>query len=167
VTKFKRGLVALGIKDAGNAAPNELFAKLSNKLILDASGGSLGQGFSNADREFIQNTTANISNTPEGNRQIIDLAKKVEQRKVEIAKMQRAYAKSHGGRIDAGFDDQLAQWAADPKNALFPQSMPGSGAAPAQQGQTSQPPMNGARQAPDGKWYLPDPNRPGKYLQVQ
>lgn len=25
----------------------------------------------------------------------------------------------------------------------------------------------GARQAPDGKYYVPDPNRPGKYLQVQ
>lgn len=24
----------------------------------------------------------------------------------------------------------------------------------------------GMRQGPDGKWYIPDPNRPGKYLQV-
>ncbi|HSW64239.1 MAG TPA: hypothetical protein VLH56_13170 [Dissulfurispiraceae bacterium] len=29
------------------------------------------------------------------------------------------------------------------------------------------PPVAGARQAPDGKWYLPDPKRPGKYLMVQ
>lgn len=28
------------------------------------------------------------------------------------------------------------------------------------------PPINGARQAADGKWYLPDPSRPGKYLHV-
>lgn len=28
-------------------------------------------------------------------------------------------------------------------------------------------PVEGARQAQDGKWYVPDPNRPGKYLQVQ
>jgi len=28
-------------------------------------------------------------------------------------------------------------------------------------------PIQGARQAPDGNWYVPDPNRPGKYLQVQ
>jgi hypothetical protein len=27
-------------------------------------------------------------------------------------------------------------------------------------------PVSGARQAPDGKWYVPDPNRPGKYMQV-
>jgi hypothetical protein len=29
------------------------------------------------------------------------------------------------------------------------------------------PPIAGLRQAPDGKWYLPDPSRSGKYLQVQ
>jgi hypothetical protein len=29
------------------------------------------------------------------------------------------------------------------------------------------PPVEGARKAPDGNWYVPDPNRPGKYLQVQ
>jgi len=28
------------------------------------------------------------------------------------------------------------------------------------------PPRPGANKAPDGKWYIPDPNRPGKYLQV-
>lgn len=28
------------------------------------------------------------------------------------------------------------------------------------------PPAPGARKAPDGNWYIPDPNRPGKYLRV-
>lgn len=35
------------------------------------------------------------------------------------------------------------------------------------QPQPAQPPIQGARQAPDGKFYVPDSNRPGKYLQVQ
>lgn len=35
------------------------------------------------------------------------------------------------------------------------------------QGGNTTPPIQGARQAPDGKFYVPDPNRPGKYLQVQ
>ncbi len=30
----------------------------------------------------------------------------------------------------------------------------------------STPPISGARQAPNGRWYAPDPNRPGKYLMV-
>ncbi len=29
------------------------------------------------------------------------------------------------------------------------------------------PLIEGMRQAPDGKWYIPDPNRPGKYLEVE
>jgi hypothetical protein len=29
------------------------------------------------------------------------------------------------------------------------------------------PPVPGAKQAPDGNFYVPDPNRPGKYLQVK
>jgi hypothetical protein len=29
------------------------------------------------------------------------------------------------------------------------------------------PPVEGARKAPDGKWYVPDPKRNGKYLMVQ
>lgn len=29
------------------------------------------------------------------------------------------------------------------------------------------PLVEGLRQGKDGKWYLPDPHRPGKYLQVQ
>lgn len=29
------------------------------------------------------------------------------------------------------------------------------------------PPVQGARKAPDGNWYVPDPNRPGKYLKVE
>lgn len=36
---------------------------------------------------------------------------------------------------------------------------PGNAAAP--------PPMEGAKQAPDGNFYIPDPQRPGKYLMVQ
>lgn len=116
-TQFKKALVAIGVKDADAAAPNELFQKLSNRTILDMSGGSLGNGFSNADRDFIQATTANIGNTPEGNRRILDMAEKVETRKAEIAKRAREYAKGHNGRIDAGFDDELAAWAE--KNPAF------------------------------------------------
>lgn len=33
-------------------------------------------------------------------------------------------------------------------------------------GSSGPAPPAGARQAPDGNWYIPDPNRPGKYLKV-
>ena len=43
-----------------------------------------------------------------------------------------------------------------------------SGQQPAaSQGAPEAPPVPGARRAADGKYYVPDPNRPGKYLMVQ
>jgi hypothetical protein len=46
------------------------------------------------------------------------------------------------------------------KPLAAPPARKGGGAAQA-------PPVQGARKAPDGNWYVPDPKRPGKYLQVQ
>lgn len=43
-----------------------------------------------------------------------------------------------------------------------PADKPAPAAAPA-----AKAPADGARQAPDGNWYVPDPNRPGKYLRVK
>ncbi len=42
-----------------------------------------------------------------------------------------------------------------------------STATPPKLAATARPPMAGARQAPDGKWYVSDPKRPGKYLEVR
>jgi hypothetical protein len=49
-------------------------------------------------------------------------------------------------------------------------TMPGiimNDASPGKQSSASEaPPVDGARKAPDGNWYVDDPDRPGKYLQV-
>lgn len=158
VTRAKQLAASLGITDAASAAPNELFKKISQKSVLDAAGGSLGAGFSNADRSFLEGTVANIGNTPEGNRQIIGIARRVEQRKQEIAKFARDYASKNGGRIDANFDTALADWTN--KNPAFPQAATSAPSQPVPQ------PQAAPRRAPDGNFYVPDPNRPGKYLQV-
>lgn len=54
------------------------------------------------------------------------------------------------------------------QEALQKQPAPTTPTPPAQSPtpQTTAP-VEGARKAPDGNWYVPDPNRPGKYLQVQ
>lgn len=129
-TAFKKMAVSLGIKDAETAAPNELFDKLSKQAVLDKAGGSFGTGFSNGDRDYIDATTANINNTPEGNRQIIDMGLKVAQRRVEVSKMARDYARKNGGRLDSGFDDEVAAFAE--KNPLFPQAPAAAPTPPAQ-----------------------------------
>ncbi len=113
-----RALVSLGIKDAKAATAQEAFSSLSNQMVLDASGGSLGTGFSNADRDFIIGQSPNLTNTPEGNRELLGMQRKIQERKQTIAKMARDYAKANNGRIDAGFDDQVSQFAE--ANPLFP-----------------------------------------------
>jgi hypothetical protein len=120
VTQAKKIATSLGIADADSAAPNEVFQKLAQKTVLDAAGGSLGTGFSNADRDFLNGTVANISNTPAGNKQIIQNALTVENRKQQVAQFARDYAKKHGGRVDAGFDQALQDWSN--AHPAFPQA---------------------------------------------
>jgi len=78
--------------------------------------------------------------------------------KAEIRDMLRAERpKPQYGAIPSNdtTDDEEADTTADP------------GAAPAPVARAATPPVAGAQQAQDGKWYLPDPKRPGKYLLVK
>jgi hypothetical protein len=124
VTMYKKGAASLGIEGADSAAPNELFGKMANKLVMDSTGGSLGAGISNADRSFIEGTVPNLTNTPSGNKAIFDVMKKIAQRQQQVAKFTNDYAAKHGGRIDYNYGEALQRWAND--NPLFP-----GGASPA------------------------------------
>lgn len=114
--------------DPKAAASMETFRANASKAALDAMGGSLGSGFSNADRDFVLNQVPNLANSPEGNKQLIDVSRKVRQREIEISKKAREYASKNGGRLDAGFDGVLQDYAE--KNPLFKGAAPVSGAAP-------------------------------------
>lgn len=113
-------LSKLGIKDPNSTGAAEAFRALSNQNVIDANGGSLGAGVSNTDVAYIANANANLQNTPEGNREIIGIRRKLLQRNTEVAKLQRDYAKARGGRIDANWDEYLSDWTE--KNPLFPQA---------------------------------------------
>ncbi|RYC29683.1 hypothetical protein D3273_22675 [Lichenibacterium minor] len=54
----------------------------------------------------------------------------------------------------------------DGASAASPQGGPATASATAPQ-QQAPAPVQGARQAPNGNWYVADPNRPGKYMMVQ
>jgi hypothetical protein len=108
VTTYKRAASAIGYEAPDAAAPNEVFGKMSNKLVTDVltgdkGGAGLGQGISNADRDFIQGTVPNLQNTPAGNKALIDIQRKLANRDREIAMMTRDYAKTHKGLIDYEF----------------------------------------------------------------
>jgi hypothetical protein len=106
---FKQALAALG-GDPKSAAPMEEFASLSNKAALDVMGGSLGTGFSNADRDFVVATVPALDATPQGNLQRIDVLRRINQRKIEIGKMADDYVMQNG-QLDAGFNKLLSQYA--------------------------------------------------------
>lgn len=117
VTGLKRLAAAVGI-NPDSVSSNETFNALAKQAALDSMGGSLGTGFSNADRDFVTDQVPSLSNTPEGNRKLIAIQRKLNERKQQIAQQARLYASQHDGRIDAGFDDALTQWAE--ANPLFP-----------------------------------------------
>jgi hypothetical protein len=117
VLPLKRAIIALN-GDPKAAASMEVFRALANKSVLDNMGGSLGTGFSNADREFVVGQVAGLQNTPDGNRALIEITEKVQKRAVEIAKLAQNYEKRNG-KLDSGFERELTTWAE--ANPLFPE----------------------------------------------
>jgi len=112
----RQALAAVG-GDQSTPASMEAFRALANKSVVDDLGG-LGNQVSNTDRDFIAATAANLTNTPEGNKQIIDIKRKLLRRKQEMAQLAREYiANSPSKRLDSGFDD-IAQKYAD-EHPLF------------------------------------------------
>jgi hypothetical protein len=132
--RVNQGLTALGIKDSKAASATEAFRALGNQTVIDAAGGSLGTAVSNGDRDFIAQTAPNLANTPEGNRELIGMRKKLAQREIDASKFAREYAAKNGGRLDAKFDDALAQWAE--ANPLFKGQAPRGAPSQGRAGQT-------------------------------
>jgi hypothetical protein len=115
VQTLKRTAAAIGI-DSKAVTSIESFNSLSKQAALDVMGGSLGTGFSNADRDFVIDQVPNLGNTPEGNKALINIHMAMQGRKIEIARMARAYEQENG-RLDASFFAELSEWAE--QNPLF------------------------------------------------
>jgi len=115
VLGLKRVGAAMGI-DPDGIQSAETFNALSKQAALDTMGGSLGTGFSNADRDFVIDQVPNLGNTPAGNRQIVAIQRKLAQRKIEIAQRAQEYV-DRNGQLDNGFDRELREWAE--ANPLF------------------------------------------------
>jgi hypothetical protein len=59
----------------------------------------------------------NLAKTSEGNKQLIDTAKKIAQREKEVAALAREYKNKHG-KFDEGFYEALGRYSE--RNPLFP-----------------------------------------------
>ena len=115
VLALKRTAASLGINPEG-VSSMETFNSQSKAAALSSMGGSLGAGFSNADRDFIESQVPNLGNTPEGNAALIDVQSKIQGRKIDIAQLARDY-EARNGQIDNGFMTELKQWSE--ANPLF------------------------------------------------
>ena len=102
--------------DPSQVQSMETFGAVAKQVALDAMGGSLGSGFSNADRDFVTGQVPSLDNTPQGNKSLIDVTRKVQQRKIDVARMARNYEQQHG-QIDSNFFDELSTWAE--QNPMF------------------------------------------------
>jgi hypothetical protein len=120
---------SLGFTLPDASSSMEAFNALSNQLIIDAAGGSLGNQISNGDVKFLQGAKPNMGMTPAGNNLLLDITEKIARRKMEVAQWAEEYKATHEGRLDGNwiaFQKQKAEAA-----PLFPPvEIPPSGALP-------------------------------------
>lgn len=122
---------ALGLKIDPNVSNKEAAMALSNEIALQLRNPSGGAGMpgamSDADRNFLSSMVPGIEKTPEGRRMIMESARKLAQRDIEVARMAREYRKKNGS-LDEGFYDELAKFSE--ANPLFQQAaqQPGNSA---------------------------------------
>lgn len=117
---------ALGAKQAADALSNEIALQLRNP----SGGAGMPGALSDKDREFLMSMTPGLGKTPEGNRLIIETAKKLAQREKDVAKLAREY-RIKNKTLDDGFYVVLEQYSA--ANPLFDRM---KAPAPAQSGPT-------------------------------
>jgi hypothetical protein len=115
--RFNQAMVAVGAKDPGATSAVEAFQAFANEVTLGKLGGKLGAGVSNTDVGFIQQIAPQLANTQAGNKLIIELTERIMDRKQEVAKLARQYAKENGGRLGPGWDEFIENF--KQQNPLF------------------------------------------------
>jgi len=113
--QYKKIIEALG-GEAANVGSLEAFQSVTSQMILDKMGGSLGAGFSEGDRKFVERMAPQLSTSQAGNKMIIQMNKLVAQRKMQIADFADKYIQEFG-RIDEKFMGALREWSK--QNPLF------------------------------------------------
>jgi hypothetical protein len=106
-----------GLKDDVPLA--EAFKASAVDMTLDAVSRTKG-AVSEKEMDLFSQTAPQLSSTPKGNQLIIELADKLAERKVKVAKMARDYVKRTGG-FDEGFYDELDRY--HEQNPLFDYKM--------------------------------------------
>ena len=125
VLQVKKAAVAMGA-DPDLVKDEESFNAIAKKTALDVMGGSLGVGFSNADRDFVTSMVPGLENTQAGNASIIDIQRKIQKRRIDLAVLSDQYIEQNGDL--SGFTKFVRDWAEE--NPLFPKAQAAPGISP-------------------------------------
>lgn len=117
----------LGEKQAAAALANEIALQLRNP----SGGAGMPGALSDRDREFLVSMTPSLANTEEGNKLLIETARKLATRDKKVAELARSY-RQRKGQMDEGFYSELESYSS--ANPLFgnqqrPASAPAENAA--------------------------------------
>ena len=121
VLAVKKFATALG-SDPNLVTSTEAFNGLSKAVALDAMGGSLGVGFSNADRDFVIGIVPNLGNTPEGNEMLLKIQMGIQKRKQALAAEVERFTFRDGEPNMNGLRAHLAVWA-EQQPSILPKDM--------------------------------------------
>lgn len=136
--EIAKGAQAFGLNIDPNLANKEAAVALSSEIALQLRNPSGGAGMpgamSDADRNFLAGMVPGIEKTPQGRKLILQTAKQLAKRDIEVANLARQYRQKRG-TIDEGFYQELEQYSS--QNPLFPRSpkvqQPGGPRMPATQ----------------------------------
>lgn len=106
-------LKSVGVGDADTLAAGELITAFQNRMSLIMRNPDSGMGMpgavSDRDLAFLKDAQAGIDKSPEGNRKLIEIMRKLETRKIELAQFAEQYVKQRGSL--EGFEQAVKQWA--------------------------------------------------------
>jgi hypothetical protein len=155
---------ALGVTDPTQIQNTETFRTQIKPLVLETVKGlGSGTGISNADRDFAEAAVGGKITLDAGTiKRVLDITERAAHAKVG----------RHNKLADQMLETQPELKQMGPMLRLeIPQGDYATPAAPTAGAPAVGAPPAGAstgpRQAPDGKFYVPDPARPGKYLEVR
>lgn len=158
-----------GIKLGPNASNVEAANAILSQLVPAQRQGLPGAA-SDRDVSMFRAALPQLSNTPQGNEMIMNSMESMAKYRMAQAQIAGQVSTGQISRQDGiaalqGLPDPLAEFKAS-LGAGAPGAPPAAGTNGATPQQPGTPPISGAQQAPDGLWYVPDPNRQGKWLKV-
>lgn len=124
VLKLRKLAGSVGIPVDG-VADAEVAQSISNQLALNARNPAGGAGMpgslSDSDRVYLREMQPGIDKTPAGNKRMIDVNRKLNQRSIDVENLRQQYVRKKG-RLDEGFYREVADFAN--ANPLFSGSPP-------------------------------------------